>query len=87
MLTMAMKGGGDTSATERGKRGAQTMDEQVSKEPGRRTGAEQDRAKRRGGRQEKLEGRAAARQVEEVHHCWRGEGRLVGAEGETDDKL
>lgn len=58
------------------------------KEPGKRTGAERER-EQDGEVEERrsFEEKAAAGQVEEVHHCWRGEGRMVGMEGQTDDKL
>lgn len=65
MLTVAVEGGRDTSATEGGRKGVQKMEGQVLKASGRRTGAGQHRARWGSERQEKLEGKAAAAQVEE----------------------
>lgn len=74
---------------ERGKGERKRWTSKFKKEPGKRTGAERERERARwgSGRKEKFEEKAAAGQVEEVHHCWRGEGRMVGMEGQTDDKL
>lgn len=87
MLTTAMQGGRDTSATERGKKGSANDGRASLKKSQEREQVQRERARWGSGRKEKFEEKAAAGQVEEVHHCWRGEGRMVGMEGQTDDKL